>query len=67
MLRILCNGEAKTLPAPCNIAEALQQWGYQTGHFAVVVNARVIPQSSYRSTYLCEADQLEIVSPFAGG
>ena len=65
--RISLNGKPCEIRGSICIAEALQQWGYETDTVAVAVNDRFVPRSSYHHSHLSHGDRVEIVAPCQGG
>ncbi len=67
MLTVNCNGQTQSLEHACDLATALQQWGFTQTSVAVAINEKVIPRSMHTQTLLQDHDVIEIVSPFEGG
>jgi sulfur carrier protein len=66
-VNITINGETKTLPAPCNISEMLQQNGYKDMLVAVAINNSFVPKSQHNTHIINEGDTVDIVAPMQGG
>lgn len=49
------------------LAEILQNNGFATGNFAVAINRKFIPRSTYAQTEINDGDQIDIVTPMQGG
>ena len=67
MLTVNCNGQTQSLENACDLATALQQWGFTQASIAVAINEKVIPHSMHTQVLLQDHDVIEIVSPFEGG
>ena len=61
------NGEKKALAGNLPLSELLQQEGFQIERVAVELNGEIVPKAAYGSTFLSEADKLEVVSFVGGG
>lgn len=65
---VVVNGEDRTLPSSCNLAEALLAWGYQNDMpIAVAVNNKVIPKQEHSNLTLNVGNKIEILMPMQGG
>jgi thiazole synthase len=67
MLDITLNGERKTLPQPCTVAELVEQLGYNPRRIAVEVNRDVVPRGQHPERRLVAGDAVEIVTLVGGG
>ena len=67
MINVLLNGENAELPVELSLAQAIVQWGYSEGPFAVALNERFVARSDYAGTVLSNGDHIDIVSPIQGG
>ncbi len=65
-MRIVINQEPRELPEGMTLAEAVDLLQL-SGPFAVAVNQEFVPRSQYAQVLLREGDQLEILTPAAGG
>jgi sulfur carrier protein len=65
-MRVLINQEPHELPEDITLAEAIALIKVRTP-FAVAVNLNFVPRTQYAQTPLQEGDQLEIITPAAGG
>lgn len=61
------NGEKKEVSGNILLSELLLQEGFEAGRIAVELNGEIVPKSSYGTTYISEADKLEVVSFVGGG
>jgi len=66
-MEIKVNGERRPLPAETSVAELLQALGYQPAFIAVAVNRTCVKRSDYAATLVGDKDEIEILSPMAGG
>lgn len=65
-MRVLINQKPYDLPEGTTLAEAVAQVG-ASAPFAVAVNLKFVPRAQHEQTRLQEGDQVEIVTPVAGG
>lgn len=54
------------IPEPCTLAELLFSQGF-TPPYAVAINTRFVPRSSYAQTHLQAGDRIEVITPVTGG
>ncbi len=67
-MHVIVNDEQKTIAEHCNLAEALQQWGYQMDMpIAVALNHRLVHKQHYATTELTANVFIEILLPMQGG
>ena len=66
-MKIIINGLEKTLSAPLNISELLDNEGYADMTIAVARNGAFVPKTTYQDITLEAGDQIEIVAPMQGG
>ena len=64
---MIINGKPVVLPATISLSELLEQRGYKANLVAVELNGHIVKRSTYASTMLTDADQIEIVSFVGGG
>ena len=64
---IQLNGEPRSLPGPCTVAQLLEAAGYGTRRVAVEVNGGIVPRSAHASHELHAGDRVEIVHALGGG
>jgi len=67
MIQVSINGEPNTLKPNTTITEMLQSLGYDKEWLGVAVNATFISKAKHDTTIIKEGDQIEILSPIAGG
>lgn len=67
MIEVLVNGVSQKLPEGLSLTEALKALAYQGEHLAVAINQTCVPRSAFAQTTLKPGDDLEILSPMAGG
>ncbi|MCF2972542.1 sulfur carrier protein ThiS [Synechococcus sp. Nb3U1] len=65
-MRVLINQKPCELPDGITLAEAVALIEV-SNPFAVAVNLNFVPRTQYAQTALQEGDQLEIITPAAGG
>jgi sulfur carrier protein len=66
-MRIVLNGEEKTLDGPPTVAQLLVQLGLSERRVAVEVNREIVPRSRHAEHMLRERDQVEVVFAIGGG
>lgn len=66
-ITVSINGERKSLQAPCTLEQALQQWRYENGPFAVAINHCVVQRDHYTTTTLAQGDEIDVLYPLQGG
>jgi thiamine biosynthesis protein ThiS len=66
-LRVRVNGAAHAVAGPCTLTELLQRLAIDTSFVAVAVNRACVRRRDLDSTPVRDADEIEIVSPQAGG
>jgi len=68
MVKIILNGEDRTLSKACNLTEALNEWGYKNDMpIAVAVNNVFVPKQDYAKTQLEAENRIEVLMPMQGG
>lgn len=65
-MQVSINGQQKHITAE-QLSEALLELGYEDEGFAVAVNGEFVPRLTYSEYILSEHDQVDVVSPIAGG
>lgn len=65
-MKITLNGDAREIAA-ADLAQALNELGYNNSSIATAVNGTFIPKSQRRDTLLGDGDRIEIVAPMQGG
>jgi sulfur carrier protein len=66
-MKILLNGESRTLEAPTSVAELLKTLGYAGKRVAVERNGQIVPRSAHEHSLLADDDRIEIVVAVGGG
>ncbi|HLQ38862.1 MAG TPA: sulfur carrier protein ThiS [Planctomycetota bacterium] len=66
-LRLLVNGEVRTLPAPATVADLVRELGLQPAQVAVERNQQLVRRAEQSTTPLADGDRLEVVTFFGGG
>lgn len=61
------NGEPRTLPGPCTVADLLEAAGFGGRRVAVEVNGGIVPRSTHAAHELHPGDRVEIVHALGGG
>lgn len=64
---ILLNGEPRSVPDPCPVAELLRTEGLAERRVAVEINGAIVPRSAHPHHLLHAGDQVEIVHALGGG
>ena len=65
-MHITINQQPVDLPEAATVADAVAQWQPRPP-FAVALNTRFVPKSSYTQQALSAGDKLEIIAPVTGG
>lgn len=66
-VRILLNGEPRSLPAGLSVAQLLGELDRDPRTVAVEHNGEILPRSRYATTAIVAGDELEIVHFVQGG
>jgi sulfur carrier protein len=66
-MRIVVNGQEKTLPAPVTVAALLGELGMAGKRVAVEVNQEIVPRSRHDEVRLQDNDRVEVVFAIGGG
>ncbi len=66
-LRIVANGEERTVPALSSITDFLGICGWKATQVVVEYNGEVLSRTDLAKVHLAEGDRLEIIVPVAGG
>ena len=67
MMQIIFNQQKISITQQATLKDLLQQQGYESGNFSVVVNQEFILRANYVSTMLNENDIIDIIKPMQGG
>jgi len=66
-MKILLNGEPRTLASGASIADLLQAEGLAGRRVAVEVNGAIVPRGAHATHALAEGDKVEVVHALGGG
>ena len=66
-MKIMLNGQEKSLKPPATISALLQDMGLGDRRVAVEVNREIVPRSRHGETQLQENDHVEVVFAIGGG
>jgi thiamine biosynthesis protein ThiS len=67
LVNLLVNGDPRTVPPDCTVAELIDALGFQTRRIAVAVNRDVVPRSAFATHRLAADDRVEILEAVGGG
>ena len=67
MIKIIVNGEDRTVNDAVNIKEMIAELGYTKEGFSLALNGTFVAIKAYESTIIKEEDRVEILSPVQGG
>lgn len=67
MISVIVNGDPRTVPGPCTIAEMLESIGVDPKKVAVERNRDVVPRSDLPLVTVASGDAFEIVHFVGGG
>ena len=66
-MKILLNGQEKSLEPPMTVAALLQDMGLGDRRVAVEVNREIVPRSRHGEFQLKDNDRVEVVFAIGGG
>ncbi|HEY9035123.1 MAG TPA: sulfur carrier protein ThiS [Pseudomonadales bacterium] len=66
-ITVSVNGVMQECPLPITVADALQQWGYDSVRVAVAINGEFVPRSTYGTHTLVSGDDVDVVAAVQGG
>ena len=66
-MKIMLNGQEKSLTAPLTISTLLQDMGLGERRVAVEVNREIVPRSRHNEFQLKDNDRVEVVFAIGGG
>jgi sulfur carrier protein len=66
-MKILLNGEPRTLAPAASIADLLQAEGLAERRVAVEVNGTIVPRGAHAAHALADGDKVEVVHALGGG
>ncbi len=67
IVNLLVNGESRSVPSDCTVAELIDVLGLQTRRIAIAVNRDVVPRSAFTTHQLAADDRVEILEAVGGG
>ena len=67
MIQVMLNGEEILIAEQATLFDLLEQQQLINKRIAVEMNQYTLPRSQYKTTYLKQGDQLEIVQAIGGG
>lgn len=67
LVNLLVNGDPRSVPSDCTVAELIDALGLQTRRFAIAVNRDVVPRSAFATHRLAADDRVEILEAVGGG
>ena len=66
-MQITVNGNERSVPDGCSVAELAGRLSDRTSGIAVAVNGEVVPRGSWPATALAAGDRVELVTAVQGG
>ena len=66
-MKIVVNGEERTMSPPRSLKELIESYGLQAEKIAGEVNGRVIARSDFENTSIEEGDRVELIKFLGGG
>lgn len=66
-MKLWLNDNEVELQQNLALSQALLEWSYQSGTFAVAINQEFVPKSQYDTTFLKAGDRVDVVTPMQGG
>ncbi len=67
LVNLLVNGDARSVPLGCTVAELIDTLGLATRRVAIAVNRDVVPRSAFTTHQLAADDRVEILEATGGG
>jgi thiamine biosynthesis protein ThiS len=67
LLELTVNGEARSVPAPLDLAGLLAALGIDPRTVAVELNRQIVPRAEFAGRALAAGDRLEIIRLVGGG
>jgi thiamine biosynthesis protein ThiS len=67
IVNLLVNGESRSVPSDCTVAELIDALGLKTRRIAIAVNRDVVPRSAFTTHQLAADDRVEILEAVGGG
>jgi sulfur carrier protein len=66
-VQITLNGNQRSAPDGCSVAQLIGRVSDRTAGIAVAVNGEVVPRGSWPTTMLAAGDRVELVTAVQGG
>lgn len=66
-MKILVNGEEKTVPEGLRLSELIASLALEGNRYAVEVNEELVPRTEHQEFLLQEQDRVEVVQAIGGG
>ncbi len=67
LVNLLINGDPRSVPSDCTVAELIDTLGLETRRIAIAVNRDVVPRSAFTTHQLAADDRVEILEAVGGG
>ena len=67
LVNLVVNGDARSVPSDCTLAELIDALGLATRRVAIAVNRDVVPRSAFATHQLAANDRVEILEAVGGG
>ncbi len=67
LVNLLVNGDPRSVPSDCTVAELIGALGLQTRRIAIAVNRDLVPRSAFSTHRLTADDRVEILEAVGGG
>ena len=67
MEKITLNGNTEEVETPMSAIDLLEKFGFEQRFVAIAVNRKCILKKDYKSTLIKAGDDIEVLSPAAGG
>jgi len=67
LVNLLVNGDPRSVPLDCTVAELIDALGLRTRRIAIAVNRNVVPRSAFATHRLAADDRVEILEAVGGG
>jgi thiamine biosynthesis protein ThiS len=67
LVNLLVNGDPRSVPLGCTVAELIDALGLHTHRIAIAVNRDVVPRSAFATHRLAADDRIEILEAVGGG
>ncbi len=67
LVNLLINGDPRSVPSDCTVAELIDTLGLETRRIAIAVNRDVVPRSAFATHRLAADDRVEILEAVGGG